>query len=247
VISLIYDQTLGATTPQIVKDDLEYWLAAAQVPGQGGAACYQPDYWLCDHSDTGGLLLGLHFVGKTQSDLAVQDAITFLSTNWQQFANGTWYGNFGHPYAMWSVYKGLEVNIGLKDNLAITNLLDPTCGGGTGHAPAAPCNWWEDYNEWLVRNRNLDGSWTGYDYWTGPLATAFSINILGATEVPPAAQCDIDTDGDIDRNDVNAILAVRGQFVPPANPLLDTDGDKKITVNDGRKCVLLCTRKSCAP
>jgi hypothetical protein len=187
VISMIYDQTLGAITPQSVKDELKIWLAAVQVNGQGGAACYQPDYLLCDHADTGGLLLSLILVGDTLSDPAVQAALGFLNTNWTQTANSTWYGNFGHPYAMWSVYKGLETTIGLKDNTYITNLLT-TCGAPgnlPGNPPGSvPCNWWEDYNEWLVRNQNLDGSWTGYDYWTDPLSTAFDINILGATLIP---------------------------------------------------------------
>ena len=32
VIALIYDQTLGATTPQFVKDELRYWLTVVQYP-----------------------------------------------------------------------------------------------------------------------------------------------------------------------------------------------------------------------
>jgi hypothetical protein len=187
VISLIYDQTLGATTPQFVKDELKYWLAAVQVAGKGGAACYQPDYLICDHADTGGLLLSLTFVGDGLSNSQVQAALNFLNNNWTQTANNTWYGNFGHPYAMWAVYKGLETTIGLKDTSAITNLLT-TCGAPgnlPGNPPgSAPCNWWEDYNQWLVDNQNSDGSWTGFEYWYGPLATAFDINILGATQIP---------------------------------------------------------------
>jgi len=192
IISLIYDQTLGATTPAIVKTDLATWLAFAQDP-PSGAGCYQgPSSGICDHSDTGGLLVGLQFVGKTTGDLAVQKALSFLNTNWTQTASGTWYGNFGHPYAMWSVYKGLEVNIGLKDTTTITNLLLTTCGAPNnlpGNPPGSvPCNWWEDYNEWLVRNQNGDGSWSGYAYWGDPLSTAFDVNILGATPIPVGNQ-----------------------------------------------------------
>ncbi|MEI6708831.1 MAG: hypothetical protein WCK96_17040 [Methylococcales bacterium] len=186
IISLIYNQSFGATTPQIVKDDLKQWLAVAQDSGSG-AGCYQPGVY-CDHSDTGGLLLGLNFVGKTTSDDEVKKALIFLNTNWTQTANGIWFGNFGHPYAMWSVYKGLEVNIGLNDNTHITTL-KTDCGASSSNLPgnpagSKPCNWWEDYNDWLVNNQNPDGSWTGYDYWYGPLATAFYVNILGATQIP---------------------------------------------------------------
>jgi hypothetical protein len=34
----------------------------------------------------------------------------------------------------------------------------------------------------------MDGSWSGYEYWTNDLATAWDINILNATAfVPPPA------------------------------------------------------------
>lgn len=57
--------------------------------------------------------------------------------------------------------------------------------------------------------------------------------------------CDIDGDGDVDRNDVNAIFAARGTRVQPGDPR-DIDNDGLITVNDGRACVLKCTRTNCA-
>ena len=194
IISLIYNETLGAITPAIVKTDLQLWLAAVQAAD--GSACYQPGAQPCDHSDTGGLLLGLKFVGQNTADPAVQSALTFLNTNWTQTAFGTWYGNFGHPYATWSVYKGLEVNIGLDDTIYITNLYTD-CGSSSGNLPgnppgSKPCNWWEDYNEYLVNSQNADGSWTGYSYWYGPLATAFYVNILGATSIPVAKEVPVD-------------------------------------------------------
>ena len=59
-------------------------------------------------------------------------------------------------------------------------------GALPGNPPgAAPCNWWEDYNEYLVKTQNPDGSWTGYDNWIDPLSTAFYINILAAVAIPP--------------------------------------------------------------
>lgn len=193
ILSLIYDETLGATTPAIVRTDLAKWLAVAQN-AVSGAGCYQPNVY-CDHSDTGGLLLGLKFIGKTTADPAVTAALAFLNTNWIQTANNTWFGNFGHPYAMWSVYKGLEVNIGLDDTTAITNLRAGNCGDPDlpGNPPGSkPCNWWEDYNDWLVTDQSADGSWPGYSYWTGPLATAFDVNILGATTIPVSKLVPVD-------------------------------------------------------
>ncbi len=185
IIALLYDQALSAVTPTTVKEHLKVWLAAVQVSGQGGAGCYQPDPSICEQSDTGGMLLGLKLVGYDVSNSQVQLALGFLDTRWTELANRTYYGNFGHPYAMFSVYKGLETFIGLRDTTYITNLLTGDCGTGRGHPPGSgPCNWWEDYNEWLVLDQNHDGSWTGYGYWYGPLATAYDIIILGATLVP---------------------------------------------------------------
>lgn len=184
-IGMIYAQTLGATTPAIVKSDLANFLSFTQNPATG-AGCYQgPASGLCDHSDTGGLLLSLNFIGKTASDPAVQKALGFLNDNWTTLANSTWYGNFGQPYAMWGVYKGLELQIGLDDTTTITKLRPADCKSA-GDPPTAPntCNWWQDYNDWLVATQNAGGSWDGYGYWTGNLATAFYLPILGGTEIP---------------------------------------------------------------
>ena len=56
---------------------------------------------------------------------------------------------------------------------------------------------------------------------------------------------DLDTDGDVDRDDLNILLTYRNQ---PASacPECDIDGDGVITVLDARKLVLMCTRSRCA-
>lgn len=58
--------------------------------------------------------------------------------------------------------------------------------------------------------------------------------------------CDLDGDGDIDRSDIGIIASMRGQTVPPADPLADITGDGIITVNDMRGCTLECTLPRCA-
>ncbi|MCX7240942.1 MAG: hypothetical protein NTU86_10950 [Burkholderiales bacterium] len=178
VLASIYGQSLGATTPAAVVNSLKNWLTAVQAAD--GGACYQPGVGPCDQADTGGMLMALDFVGKTTADTPVQKALTYLNNNWTQGANGTWYGNFNQPYSMWAQYKGLELNIGLGNTSAITNLLDSTCGGDS----PTTCNWWQDYNEWLVNTQSGDGSWGGYAYWYGPLATAYFLPILGGAEIP---------------------------------------------------------------
>lgn len=244
IVSLIYDQGMGAAIPLIVNQDLALWLAAVQAGN--GSACYQPGVEPCDHANTGGLLLGLKYLGKPLADAAVQNALAFLNNNWPQNANGIWYGNFGHPYAMWADYKGLELNIGTGNTTVITNL-KTDCGIGMGKGPgnpsgSKPCNWWEDYNEWLVRDQNANGSWNGYDYWTGNLATAFYVNILGAT---PIILCDVNNDGDIDQDDLSLISRARTATPPPGSPY-DTNHDGVIDARDVKTCLPKCTLPGCA-
>jgi len=56
---------------------------------------------------------------------------------------------------------------------------------------------------------------------------------------------DLDSDSDVDQDDLNILLTYRNQ---PASacPECDIDGDGIITVLDARKLVLLCTRPRCA-
>jgi hypothetical protein len=179
-IAMTYNGTLGAATPAVLKTDLANFLSFTQSAATG-AGCYQgAASGLCDHSDTGGLLLSLSFLGKSSADPSVQKAIGFLNSNWAQPPSSDWYGNFGHPYAMWSVYKGLETTIGLADKTSIS-LAAGACGtldAGTD------CNWWQDYNDWLVANQAANGGWGGYSYWTDTLSTSFYLPILGGAEIP---------------------------------------------------------------
>jgi hypothetical protein len=110
-------------------------------------------------------------------------AKAYLNTNWKNTASGTWYGDFGHPYAMWSIYKGLEETIGLDAGTSDISNLNPNPGDVDN--PNHGWNWWEDYCNSLVLTQNTNGSWTGYSYWDSGLATPWDINILNATAVPP--------------------------------------------------------------
>ena len=56
--------------------------------------------------------------------------------------------------------------------------------------------------------------------------------------------CDVDTDGDVDRLDIDLIVAARDQAADPGDPR-DADGDGVITVFDARTCVALCTLARC--
>jgi len=186
VIGMLFAEKMGVTAPQFVKDELKYWIAYIQNPN-GGSGYDNPNTYV-NVSKTGGLLAEMYFAGVDLGDTAydtshpdVQAALAFIDDRWQNGPSSTWYGNFAHPYAMWSAYKGLEVMIGLEDTAWITNL----------HAagvidPEDTWNWWEDYCEWLVNNQTASGYWDGYPpNWNAYLATPWNINILAATEVAP--------------------------------------------------------------
>ena len=191
VVGMLFANTkMGVAIPSSVTTNLSAWTSVIQnlngTPATNpayGSSGYDYSTSYDDVSKTGALLLELYAEGKGVGDPQVQAALAFLNSNWVSggnFAGGPWDGNFGHPYAMWSVYKGLQSMIGLDNNTWITNL-NPTALTDSGRG----WNWYEDYNNWLVGNQNPDGSWTGYSYWSGAMATAWDINILLATEVTP--------------------------------------------------------------
>ncbi|MEM7251784.1 MAG: PASTA domain-containing protein, partial [Pseudomonadota bacterium] len=57
---------------------------------------------------------------------------------------------------------------------------------------------------------------------------------------------DVDFDGDVDRDDVNLILAARNEPASGSDDPRDLDGDGVITVLDARIDITLCTRAGCA-
>jgi hypothetical protein len=208
VFAFIYDQAVGAQAPPASTATLlQHWLTIDQVTTAGstfGGACYQPTNppsATCagagpTFSETGGWLLSATWASMSSS--LINNAISWTNSNWTTTSNNTWYGNFGMPYAMLATYKGLSATIGTTSTSGITTLLDPTCTGAgpngiTGATPASACNWYQDYEQFLVVNQcgtqsgcsgTPAGGWYGYGYWTDPLSTAMDVSILAAPSVP---------------------------------------------------------------
>ncbi|MFP5221822.1 MAG: PEP-CTERM sorting domain-containing protein [Acidobacteriota bacterium] len=191
VVGLIFaNSKMGIPIPASIPAELNYWTTYIQdlsgTPATNplhGASGYQAPQQIPDVSKTGGLLLEFYLEGKTKTDSVVEAATDFINRNWisgGNFAGAPWDGNFGQPYAMWSIYKGLQAIYGLEDNTAITNLRPPGVLD-----PGTTWNWYQDYADWLVNNQNPDGSWNGYSYWYGALAEGWNINMLLATQIAP--------------------------------------------------------------
>src|SRR5215471_7157353 len=187
VISFLYDQRLGALTPQVVKDDLKNWLTSVQ--DGSGTVCYDKSgAGQCELVNAGEWLLAMTFASDNVPDAPVDAVLASLNLTWPSNANSAGRGNFGHPYTMWTLYAGLEDVIGLNDGTHITNFRTD-CGAASNERPTSlpanvACTWAEDYNQWLIKAQKQDGSWAGYSYWSSPVATALHINILGAVQVP---------------------------------------------------------------
>lgn len=187
-IGMLAAEAAGAIVPQYTRDELKYWIDYIQNSASGGSGYDSPTY-LVNESKTGGLLVEMAFTGYSGTSTGPGDksnlagALSFLNANWPDTESATWDGNFGHPYSMWSVYKGLESTIGLTGG-AISNF-EFTGLGQVKDDPSDVWNWWEDYVQFLTNSQLGDGHWVGYSYWGQNLATAWYINILNATSIGP--------------------------------------------------------------
>ena len=198
VIAMLFASESGVNPAAFVKDELAWW--TEYIQNANGGSGYDSPTYLVNESKTGGLLVEMIYAeddtGGTPYDLTNTDllaALTYLNNNWLNGPSATWDGNIGHPYAMWSIYKGLEVSVGKGDTTYMTNLRtqSSTRPGGAPLDPGVDWNWWEDYCEYLVVTQSGDGFWSGYSSWTGPLATAWYVNILQGIRIPEAPDCAI--------------------------------------------------------
>jgi hypothetical protein len=184
VIAGAYASKMSVSYPGFVSSELALWTNAIQFADGGagyypaGVPGYPAGYRYGEMNETGALLLEQAFLGM--SGAKVDAALNYIDQNWLATLS-SYDGNFGHPYAMWAVYKGLESTIGLDDMTTITASLhtDP----GDVDNPNHGYNWWEDYCEYLVNTQLASGAWNGYSSWGAGLATPWYINILAATKI----------------------------------------------------------------
>jgi hypothetical protein len=60
-----------------------------------------------------------------------------------------------------------------------------------------------------------------------------------------SSSCDLDNDHDVDRTDVDLVLAMRNHRADPGDPR-DQDASGRIDANDARRCAVRCSRPRCA-
>jgi hypothetical protein len=61
-----------------------------------------------------------------------------------------------------------------------------------------------------------------------------------------SGMCDVDSDGDVDSDDIGLLMSYRNSPAMGADDPYDVDGDDMVTVLDARACTLQCTRPHCA-
>ncbi|MCK4415022.1 MAG: hypothetical protein KAY32_15930, partial [Candidatus Eisenbacteria sp.] len=200
-LPMLYGEGWGMTVPPYVKTELDLWVTYIQN-ANGGSGYDSPSSYV-NVSKTGGLLLEFAALGRGLGDSNVQAALAFIDSRWNTTPSSDWYGNLNHPYAMWAVYKALSV-YGLTDYIqsGCPTLVDilvgidmPAAPGGftigfdcDPHVSAAG-DWFSHYCDYLVGIQNANGSWNGYSYWTGAMATGWYVNIINATGVPDWEPC----------------------------------------------------------
>lgn len=184
VISALYAGKMGVTMPEFVKTELAKWTDYIQNDSTGAAGYDGPNSAYGEMNETGALLIMQDYLNWPSADDRVEKALAYINTHWQETANNTYDGNFGHPYAMWALYKGLELRLGTDAATSIISNLRPGNCGDNVDNPDHGCNWFEDYAQYLVSTQNADGSWSGYSNWNAGLATPWYINILAATQIP---------------------------------------------------------------
>lgn len=129
--------------------------------------------------------------------------------------------------------------------------------GAVGYYGAEVKSQYFDYAHQILSHQCYDGSLpiTGSDgrfacnaapgNWDQFAAQSYALLVLQRSTGVVIQRCDVDGDGDVDRNDVNLIRAAIGT-APGANDPRDDNLDGKVTINDVRSCTLRCTSAKCA-
>jgi hypothetical protein len=184
VLGLVAAEQWGIQAPQFVKDELNIWIDYVQNDFSGGSGYDNPTTYV-NVSKTGGLLVEMYYVGDDCQVDRAEDALGFINSRWNDPPNGTWYGNKGHSYAMFSVFKGLEL-------MQVSTI--PNAPANT-ETPAG--DWYGDYADYLVNTQRSNGSWAGYSNWNDWLSTGWYVVILQSTVFPvevgvdaPSFACD---------------------------------------------------------
>jgi len=160
----------GIYAPEFVKRELDLWLATSQNPSSGGFGYTSAWEWV-NPTKTGAGIAGLNFAGVAQSDLRVQNALSYLNNNWSYSGqDGVWNNNYG----MYAIMKGMRT---AQPEITMIGSHD----------------WYTEFARFLVDQQSPDGSWPQSSGYTSgqKLDHAFAILILTPSVVSPPPVADL--------------------------------------------------------
>lgn len=152
----------GVVIPDSVKTKLLQWTTYSQNGSNGGFG----------YSSASGTNVGLTAAGLCElafcdvpyTDTRIQNALNYISNNWNQGLSTT-SGNRGNYYAMYGVAKGCRIAV---DEFGVSSEIEFI---GTH-------DWQVEYNQYLIDNQNAAGWWNGSNYGSTVLDTDFGVLIL---------------------------------------------------------------------
>jgi hypothetical protein len=110
--------------------------------------------------------------------------------------------------------------------------------------------------QWIAGPGNLSGRIItipgltgGTEYEFGVVARTFdgaTAPVVGMTTATPIRSCDVNSDGSVNKTDINLINAARNTPASGVGDLRDHNRDGVINLLDSRQCTLLCTKPLCA-
>jgi hypothetical protein len=146
--------------PQFLGNELCYWIGYIQnnitTSSDFGGSAYYDQFYIVNTLKTGNLLSEMAFVGKTQGNQRVQDALNYIRAHWydpsydpgwgwnQQIANQP----VAYYQAAYCLMKGLQ-SMGIAD---------------TGLAPYV-ADWYQDLADVIVPQQIKDSSDPNYGSW----------------------------------------------------------------------------------
>jgi hypothetical protein len=156
----------------------------------------------------------------------VFSAVTLNEIDNQAFGFGV--DNGGATYVAVGTLTGSQASFGLS-GFGLTPGIGPAVSAYTGIVEGhAILGTFEGFAQGLLAGHENECNWSG------------------TFVVKPRLECDINGDGQVDRDDIALILAAHGARVGTGDPR-DVDGDGIITGNDARVCRHQCTNPGCAP
>jgi hypothetical protein len=190
------------------------------------------------YNGTTGALINTFPIGNSPYTYSDATGLSFQnntspSGNWRVTQDG---GDNGHPWGIVRWNTEAQGSVPAGSSIAVEARTADTQGalGAAAFTPVSNNAVFNQNGRYIEVRATLTANSSGQS----PILSDLTLRSL---------QCDIDADGDVDRNDVAAITAARNTPASGPTDRRDPNHSGIIDVNDARFCSVRCTRPSCAP